>query len=91
MPTAPYLLFGFDVDPADPNAPLIIQQVHNGFPPLMGIGSLGVENVFLAEVPASQAANAFHVVAHYLFQQGQAIPELRWFVQLCGTPDIAMG
>jgi hypothetical protein len=91
VPTAPYLIFGFDVDPSDPAATPIIKQVHDAFPLVPGIGSLGVENVYLVEVAPSQAFAAYHTVAHYLWQQGQAVPALRWFAQLCGNADIAMG
>jgi hypothetical protein len=91
MPKPPYLLFGFDVDPADPNGPAIIAAVHAGFPPLPGISSLGVENVFLVEVAPSKAAQIFHLVANFLFTEGNSTPALRWFVQLCGTADFAAG
>jgi hypothetical protein len=91
MPKAPYLLFGFDVDPDDPNADQIMTQVESGFPAL-DIGSLGVENAHYAEVKPSQADATYALVAGYLYTQGNQIgPTFRWFVQLCDTEDLVMG
>ncbi len=92
MPNAPYIIFAFDVDPADPNAAAITGSVQAALPPVPGIGSLGVEGVFLVEVPPSQADNVFAQIAHALWSVDQANGlALRWFAQLCGTAEFAGG
>ena len=92
MPTAPYIVFGFDVDAADPNCNAIIANAQSNLPPVTGIGSLGVASVFLVEIPPSQAQEVFRQIARALWRvdkdSGQV---LRWFVQLCGTADFAGG
>jgi hypothetical protein len=88
---APYLIVGFDVDPADPNAATVIADVQNSFP-LTGILPLGVENVFAVEVPLSQMNARFQQVRAYLAQQDQAHGgALRWVVQLCHSSEISVG
>jgi hypothetical protein len=92
MPNAPYIVFGFDVDRADPNCDAIIASAQSTLPPIVGIGSLGVASVFLVEVPPSHADEAFEQIAHALWTVDQDNGRsLRWFVQLCGTADFAGG
>ncbi len=92
MPTSPYIIFGFDVDPADPNCDAISAIAHSSIPPITGIGSLGVAGVFLVEIPPSQAEKVFGQIARALWNVDQENGRvLRWFVQLCGTADFAGG
>lgn len=91
MAIPPYLIFGFDVDPASPNAAAIVQDVEAGFP-IHGIGSLGVDDTYFVEVPSSQAPARYREVAKYLDDKDQAWNgELRWFVQLCRSAELASG
>ena len=91
-PTPPYLIFGFDVDRANPAAGAIIHDAYMHLPPIPGLGSLGVDGVFLLPVRPSWAYQAFEQVAAALAEtdvrHGRV---LRWFVQLCGTGDFAGG
>lgn len=90
MPAAPYLLFGFDVDPGDPNAAAILRDVEGGFPISNGVGPTGVANTYLVELPASQAQGTYRRVANYLYDFDLAVGgKLNWFVQLCRTPEYA--
>lgn len=92
MPKAPYVIFGFDVDPADPNGAAIIQRVQAALPPMPGLGSVGVENVFFVEAAPSQAYKCYEDIARVLWAEDKANGgALRWFVQLCGTADFAGG
>src|SRR5204863_9341745 len=92
MPTAPYIIFGFDADPADPASAGIIATAHAAVPPLSWIGSLGVENVFLVELSPSQANHALGEIAHALWSVDQVSHgALRWFVQVCAVSDFAGG
>jgi hypothetical protein len=87
----PYLIVGFDVDPADPNGPTVIEDVQHDFP-LTGILPLGVENVFALEVPLSQMNARFQQVRAYLAQKDQDHGGvLRWVVQLCHSSEISVG
>jgi hypothetical protein len=92
LPSAPYIVFGFDVDRADPNCETITERAQSALPPIVGIGSLGVGGVYLVEVPPSQAYKAFGQISKALWSVDQANGSvLRWFVQLCGTEDFAGG
>jgi hypothetical protein len=89
---APYLIFGFDVDPAVPNADAIIQDVQANFPPLMGIAPLGVANMFVVDVPPSQMLARHALVSQYFAQKDQAhLGVLRWIVQLCRSREVSIG
>ena len=88
---APYLLVCFDVDPANPAAPTIMQDVQQGFP-LMDILPLGVANVFAVEVPESKLVAKFREVATYCRTTDAAHGNaLRWVVQLCRANELSEG
>lgn len=88
----PYLLFAFDVDPADPNAERIIDEVQRDFPITTQFTSLGVENLYVAEVPQSQMTARLREVGFYLAQKDQLFGGvLRWMVQLCRSSEIGSG
>ncbi|MDQ6827260.1 MAG: hypothetical protein M3081_00155 [Gemmatimonadota bacterium] len=93
--TAPYLLFGFDVDPANPNCSAIIADVEKDFPSSVSAvapTSLGVANVFAVEVPPSQMNARFQKLSAYL--RGKNVTHtgaIRWFVQLCHTNELSIG
>lgn len=92
MPATPYLLFGFDVTPDTPDADAIMRDVESRFPITSGIGSAGVANTFLVELPESRAPRIFRDVAIFLSDCDQASGDrLRWFVQLCRNPELAEG
>lgn len=88
---APYLIVGFDVDAANPNAAKIIADVQASFP-LVPVLPLGVENFWAVEVPPSQMNARFERVVKYLSQKDQQHADaLRWVVQLCLSSDVAGG
>jgi hypothetical protein len=90
MPTAPYLVFGFDVERTNPNAETIIKDVEDNFPIHQGVGPLGVEQTFLVEVPPGNAIAVFRDVAAYLtLKDLQFGGDLRWFVQVCRSRELA--
>lgn len=90
MPVAPYLLFGLDVAPNTPNRAAIITSVEDGFPITTGITSLGVANVFVVEVLPGSAPATLRTVSNYFVAQNHALGgQLRWFVQLSRSNEIA--
>ena len=88
---APYLIFGFDVDPTHPNPAAVLDDVERNFPPLRPV-PLGLPNLYAVEVPQSRMIARFKALARYLDdkdrQHGRA---LRWTVQLCRSPELAGG
>ena len=92
MPTAPYLIFGIDVDHNGPNVAAILACVHDSFPITSGIGSLGLDNVYLVEVPGPQATAVFTSVSAHLANCDRIWNgQLRWFVQLCQSAQLSGG
>jgi hypothetical protein len=90
MPTAPYLVFGFDVDSKNPKAEAIIKDVEDNFPLHEGIGPLGVQQTFIVEVPPGKALAVFRDVAKYLSDKDtNCSGDLRWFVQFCRSSELA--
>lgn len=88
----PYLLLGFDVDPADPNAGAIIDDVGENLPVEAPLTALGIANMFLVEVPKSKALAVLSTVGAYLRQKDQEHANaLRWVVQLCRADEISNG
>jgi hypothetical protein len=92
MPTAPYVLVSFDVDYANPDAGRIMADVLAGFPDDVRPVSMGVEHLYVVEVPSSQAFPRFTEVGMYLTaQDANHGGVLRWVVQLCRIDEIATG
>jgi hypothetical protein len=92
MPNAPYLLIGFDVDRADPNAAAIIADVENNFPDIGIPLPAGVANTYIIEVGAAVAIGRLRTIVNYLRQRDAAHSgALRWFAQLCRSADLGVG
>jgi hypothetical protein len=89
---APYLIVGFDVDPANPARDSIMSDVELGFPLIGTLLPLGVDNMHAIEVPPSAMTARLRTVIHYLAakdrQHGGAV---RWVAQLCRAPEIGVG
>lgn len=91
-PKPPYLLFAFDVAADEPNAQQIMEEVQKDFPITTPFTSLGVENLYVAEVPQSQMTAKLREVNSYLDQKDQRFGKvLRWMVQLCRSSEIGSG
>ena len=91
-PKPPYLLFAFDVAADEPNARQIMEEVQKDFPITTPFTSLGVENLYVAEVPQSQMTARLREVNAYLDQMDRRFGKvLRWMVQLCRSSEIGSG
>ncbi|MEX2179496.1 MAG: hypothetical protein WD801_12350 [Gemmatimonadaceae bacterium] len=91
MPRAPYLLIGFDVDPANPNGPSIVADVERDFP-YGPVTSVGVENMYILEVPPSLMIDRFRRVTTYLTGKDAVHQNaVRWVVQLCRSSEVSVG
>ena len=91
-PKPPYLLFAFDVAADEPNAQQIMEEVQKDFPITTPFTSLGVENLYVAEVPQSQMTAKLREVNSYLDQKDRRCGKvLRWMVQLCRSSEIGSG
>ena len=92
MPTEPYIIFGFDVDPGDPNAAQIMADLEATFPPLPGMASLGVANTYLVEVGQGEEDQRLRALIKYFrgkdTEHGGA---LRWAAQLCRSAEFGNG
>ena len=93
MPLPPYLIVAFDVDPGEPNAPDIIEDVRSGFPANARPKQFAVRNVYSIDVdPPSQALPRFNEVGMYLtLKDAEHGGILRWVLQLCRIDEIATG
>lgn len=93
MPTAPYLIVGFDIDPDEPDASAIIEDVRSGFPANARPIQFAVRNLYSIDVvPPSQAIPRFNEVGMYLIlKDAQHGGILRWVLQLCRVDEIATG
>lgn len=92
MLKAPYLIVAFAVAPGTPNADALLQQVEDTIPWSPPPLPLGVENVYAMEVTTANMFKRWDELTNFLDQTDQQNGGvLRWFVQLCQTPDISGG